>query len=1303
MSDHIHSEPRPLHLHSVQSLCVDLINGRPVLVGDNCETFGLSGLDARRLLGWYMRRHGRWAAPVTAGDAESLVDSILTPPAQAHPVSAPHLGSATRRLRLIRIEAHRFAGLHSAAVGDDGNFVFEPTQPITLFEGLNGSGKTSLLSSVIWALTGQILRPQRMPEPGATEFLCEVAPVAQSEDGTAHRLSAVTPLPAERPSSGWVDASTWVELTFADETGTLLAPLRRTQSRTARGKLEESVTNLDSLGVDPAGLRVGTVMPGMLAFIQVGTASELGRAVAEMTGLSDIVLLSGHAGRAKSRVDGEASKARNREIESADKAYGRVRDAMIQAGAGTVIPDLAMAVPPPSGDASIEEKIGTLAVKLEAMKAAMFQEAQDVLGAGYDADHRASRDDLVANVKPALAEVRQIGRLPSAVRLAALGKLTAAELTNARAKIGAIKREAAALARIDTDLTVASRIRLYARVVAWHAEHPHDRELDSSCIVCGADLEGVLDPSTGLPVAHHMLQAAGDDAALLSQTIGQWSEATRGELARDLPSPLRISLTEPLPDHPGDLVRESLCTELFQAAPFDGVLGSLKQTTVAACDAELASWPPLAGGSLPPLEGASRSTEPLQADLRKLDLALRFVEWRQAYGALVGSMVTKVVGTGPDPAPSTLVGKLIGLQATVDAAEPLTAASRSCSMLLEDLGKRRVAEARLTAYARASFALKELMSLGSLAQRQVDSLQSILAGSAAKWRSRIYSGAFPSTGHELLGTAMGSSGEIDLKIGTRGVSAPAQHVANASALRAALFGFFLAYWEHLVRERGGLDLLVLDDPQELLDEENRERLALGLLELRAAGAQIFVTTYDRRFAASVADLGRKGVIIDHRSVHPATTYQPTLQIPVSVAMLTVHEERLRGCPDDIQAAQDYASECRVFIETRLGELFDNAAHPAWSTSNRSPTLADHLARLRGLVNKPPGEVFRGRAFADVCVDTALADGSSTLALLNKAHHRKHEIRPGDVSLVFENLVRLRKLVERAHEEFRRWKHGADRSQARPRNVVTLQAARTTPTFSVMIHADLAAFTNGSAIGLPDGMPDGNISSTWFDDKSLFYIRSNNLGFQLPRGSVAVVAKEPDGGSDRDIVIARHRDTIRARRLLSARGTGTVALAAETPDPRNSPPTMLVPADEVDIHPIVGAIFDYQLPPPSGRGEAVQVEELSGRVLVEVAFKVRGDSAVPLALPGQVVLGGAALELDTISVHQGCLAAIVLDDGSGVFKRIADALPAPFAHLRQFESVGGLGDSQVFAIEKPQPGFRKITSARLIVGVVYGGF
>ena len=37
-----------------------------------------------------------------------------------------------------------------------------------------------------------------------------------------------------------------------------------------------------------------------------------------------------------------------------------------------------------------------------------------------------------------------------------------------------------------------------------------------------------------------------------------------------------------------------------------------------------------------------------------------------------------------------------------------------------------------------------------------------------------------------------------------GISAPAQHVSNASALRASLVAFFFAFWEYILKVRGGL-------------------------------------------------------------------------------------------------------------------------------------------------------------------------------------------------------------------------------------------------------------------------------------------------------------------------------------------------------------------------------------------------------------------------------------------------------------------------------------------------------------------
>lgn len=129
---------------------------------------------------------------------------------------------------------------------------------------------------------------------------------------------------------------------------------------------------------------------------------------------------------------------------------------------------------------------------------------------------------------------------------------------------------------------------------------------------------------------------------------------------------------------------------------------------------------------------------------------------------------------------------------------------------------------------------------------------------------------------------------------------------NASALRASLVGFYLAFWEHVLQDRGGLKLLVLDDPQELLDEENRERLAHAFEHLLKADAQLVVTTYDRRFAGHVAALTRKITTIDHRSIHPVTPTRATLQTAPSVTDILRKQEAYEADVDDAAAAREYS-------------------------------------------------------------------------------------------------------------------------------------------------------------------------------------------------------------------------------------------------------------------------------------------------------------------------------------------------------------------------------------------------------------
>lgn len=176
----------------------------------------------------------------------------------------------------------------------------------------------------------------------------------------------------------------------------------------------------------------------------------------------------------------------------------------------------------------------------------------------------------------------------------------------------------------------------------------------------------------------------------------------------------------------------------------------------------------------------------------------------------------------------------------------------------------------------------------------------------------------------------------------------------------------------------------------------------------------------------------------------------------------------------------------------------------------------------------------------------------------------------------------------------------------------------------------------------------------------------------------------------------------ARRLVKAPGSLGISLAAQAPDPRTPRPTMTYDESKVRLHRIVGAIFTDMPPPPAGGGEATPVDMVPELAWMEVAYRVREDSAIPLALPGQVILGGAELSPSALDVWEGKLVAVTLDDGTSIFKRVGARLTGDLAYLRQFETIGGLGSSMVIAVEAMDraSGMPVMVSARRILGVCY---
>lgn len=242
------SKPRSLHLHTLDSLCADLISARAVGVGKNDTPFTLNSDAARSVLSWYFAHKTKWAGRVMEADVDAIVDSTgTTPTSIAQTIVAT--SAAPKRYTLVSIQAHQFGGLHhpGTATSKPADFVFSFDTGVTLFEGFNGCGKTSLMNAIIWTLTGEVLRPQRPPELATTEFACEIDGLAGT--ASSHTQSPVMPLPdptSEKPVAAAMPVETWVKLTFEDENKEKHG-VTRIQKRAIRGNaIVDDISGLDA-------------------------------------------------------------------------------------------------------------------------------------------------------------------------------------------------------------------------------------------------------------------------------------------------------------------------------------------------------------------------------------------------------------------------------------------------------------------------------------------------------------------------------------------------------------------------------------------------------------------------------------------------------------------------------------------------------------------------------------------------------------------------------------------------------------------------------------------------------------------------------------------------------------------------------------------------------------------------------------------------------------------------------------------------------------------------------------------------
>lgn len=1312
----------PLYIHTLETLCDELVSGRPVLVDDRGTEFQLPTAETRAIFDWYRRNRNKWAQRNMKEDVETIADQLEKEPPELPAIDLPSGEQQKRVTHLKSMKVHRFAGIHHYGTPTQApeDFEVDFNKPLTLIEGANGSGKTSFLSAITWCLTGYVYRSQREPETVDQSVVLKFADETEAvpEDETLYEMAPITPMPAAEALKSLGDnplpLDTWVELRFVDYDGNDVGQIRRSIKRSPHGKIVVDKPDFSTLGLDPIAREVGTKMPGLIPYIQLGVASDLGKAVAALTGIKPLEDLATHAAKSQAKLKKDLVEDREAEIQKLDEDFLVVSKDLANLIENHPEIKPKQNLPAPGPEKTIEEELTTIRGHFESLQAKTLSEAQSVLGKSFDYDDQDARKDLMDNVGPALGllDPEEIGKLLSAKRLSDLRRLGDQEFSRTESLLQRLISEANELAKLGEQSDLAARLRLYARVAGWIKEHQQPPHVIEDCPVCQSALEGKIDQITGKEVAEHIRQFLDTESDYLEKTLVAWEKSALETLANELPEVLASEVKRDLPGEPSNLISTALVEERFKSPRFEETLSPLKQAAQLLCEEALGSLPSFTEPFIATLPACFEDKEGgISQAIRRVTRAVAFARWRQDNDVLCKEAFANIIGKTP-PGEETAIAsetpvekrplcqRLAALDRMVKSATPLTEAVSKVETMTKKLAERRKKEARIELYGRTANAIQPLISLSTLVEAQVAFLMSKLSTETVKWKKGFYMPAFKDA-PQVVNTDVEGDGSLVLEAEAEGTRALAQHISNASDLRATLLAFLLAFWQYLLDSRGGLSLFLLDEPQELFDKPNRRRVANSIPTIIENGGRVVVATYDhslarRTMASSIESLGADNV--DHRSIHPLNANRPHIELGYFVEEI---EKKRRAFEDpqntnEHQPARDYIKQLRIYIENRLLDFLDV---PASDLPNK-PTLLDLINAIRRRINAP-SEAFASQAFQTLISHSALANGSPFISLMNESHHgNEDEITFNEVWQVKDACVHIRKLVDAAHEEYERWMR---RDPREPASVMPdIPEAIAQPSFDVPVIENLAAFTSETAPGEPLQSQE-QFSSSLLANHAVYVINTHNFGFSAPIGCRAIVDLGIENVPDKSLVIALHREKIYARRLLcDTTNPEFIALGSEAENPLKRPPSLVLPTEEVRLLMVVGILFDD--PPYYARStkEADLVNDSDLLEKVEIVFKVRGESALPLALPDQVILGGSCLDPRQLREMEGSLVAIATSEGSAL-KRIGKAVPgAP--HIRQFESIGGLGESMLVRTEDiDEDAFGNLPllhSARRVLGVLY---
>lgn len=1294
--------PIELHLHTIDSLLKELISGRAVLVNQTDE-FKILSERSRTVLNWYKENPDKWSKPNREDDVKLIAAVYAKKPPNFAPIQ--HIGSIKKSLKyhLKKIEINQFGGINKFSDASNQNDVleFELQKPITLFQGHNGAGKTSLMSAISWCLSGFVYRSQNFPQK-----LLDSIDLSIKNNGIdiIKKASIITPIPPssyiQSLSDDKIPLNTWVKLSFMDDEGNDVGFVKRTLNwRSSRGSnIIEKIDGLDVLGLDPISLEIGTKIPGLIPYIQLDLTSDLGKAIAELTGLRSILDLVKHAIKSKEKLTGILTDKIIEEIKKINEEFNQKREELLNHF--TTYPDISPKEDVPlSNDKDLITKLDKHITKFEKLLSESLVKVKEILGENFNPENPNDRDDLVKNISIGIDSlgVHSIKELESAKKLGIVKNLSS-DVNNIELKIQSILTEAEEIDTLAAKPGEKSRQQLYARISNWISQNSHDKTI---CPVCMESLKGKIDPVTKRGISEHIQEHLKNPKEFLSYSINQWGIAHINEIRSEYKT---INELSELPDSPQGLIRKIFIEELFTKPCFQLSLAPLKEKTRLLTDEAIKILPLYVAPAICKLpKSIMENCDSLGTFLNHLQKIVAFAKWRSTVEEECKNVFQRILGKRnklPDQvAEYTLKEWLDTLQMIINNSSPIRAALKKINELRDKINiDRKKQEDLLLQYKEASDALENVIKLGDHVNNEVKSLMQELSGKAKEWKKKLYNPAY--TDHpKFTDSEISASGALQIQAEIHGTRIAAQHVSNSSDLRSTLLAVYFALWEYLYRKRGGISLLMLDDLHELFDERNYHNYIDSLPDISSVGAKVIIAANNNSFSRLMKTIPDPNHI-DHKCIHPLSKNRQHIELGLFIEKIEEKRKLFEEKLNDDGAAQDYMNASRIYLEQQLGDLLCDTP-----IKNQSPTLFDYVGELRTLCNRRI-EPFHEDVFNKVVSHPVFSNQNNPfMKIMNKCHHGKEcEIAYNDVNDDIQKQSKeVLSLIFNASKSFYLWLL---------RKKIIRSQKPTKPLSLKIIQSDIPLYENIAAAS-SDVSGEGDstfekLSHDILDEYAIYYLKTNNFGFSACIGNKAIVKLADEPIKPNSLVIALYKDKVLARRYSEMMNGNEIILSSEMLDFKRRPPSLVLPAEEVRLLEVIGFLFDGKMYGKDKiNDEAILLENYKLSEQITMAFRVRGESAVPLALDGQVILGGPQIFAKNFDTNIGKLIALATNENEQVFKRIGKSIKTnKFSHLRIFDTIGGLGESKTYRTDDLEDDpFGKIpviipNSVREIVGVLY---